>query len=152
MNLDIGLTTPSVLFTVISLLFVGYNNRLHCLAMLIREMDGKINSSNKESFLSQMLVSKKRILLIKKIQLFGIISFIFSLFSILFLAFGFLNIGSFIFIMAILSMIITLSFAVYEIVISTTAIEIEIERHLDTVEFDDSRINKLKNKEERKLA
>lgn len=139
MNLDIGLTTPSVLFTVISLLFVGYNNRLHCLTMLIREMDGKVNSSNKESFVTQMLISKKRILLIKKIQLFGMISFIFSLFSILFLAFGFLNIGCFIFIMAILSMIITLSFAVYEIIISTQAIEIEIERHFDTIKLDESR-------------
>lgn len=91
------------------------------------------NLNRGENLLNQILILKKRLLIIRKIQLSGIFSFILSLISIFSILFEFMSIGKVFFTLGIIFMIITLSLAMWEIFISTLAIELEIERHFESL-------------------
>ena len=77
------ITTPALVFPAISLLFIAYTNRLHTLSVLIRSMTKKDNKDLKNNETKDQLeILKKRVLYIKRMQVFGILSFIFCLFTI----------------------------------------------------------------------
>ena len=73
------ITTPALLFPAISLLFVAYTSRLHSLSVLIRAMttDGS-NESKTLHAKEQLDILKNRVTYIKRMQVFGILSFIFK--------------------------------------------------------------------------
>ena len=78
------MTTPALLFPAISLLFVAYTNRLHSLSVLIRAMitEGSDESKTKHTE-EQLDILQKRVNYIKRMQVFGIVSFIFNLLTII---------------------------------------------------------------------
>jgi len=78
------MTTPALLFPAISLLFVAYTNRLHSLSVLIRAMTTEGSDESKTKHTDEQLnILKKRVTYIKRMQVFGIVSFIFNLMTII---------------------------------------------------------------------
>ena len=78
------MTTPALLFPAISLLFVAYTNRLHSLSVLIRAMTTEGSDESKTKHTEEQLdILKKRVTYIKRMQVFGIVSFIFNLMTII---------------------------------------------------------------------
>lgn len=73
--------TPSYLFSCISLLLMGYNTRYLSLSKLIRELFEEDKISRKEINYDLILLFRKRLKYIKKLQLFSIYALISSVVS-----------------------------------------------------------------------
>jgi len=121
------ITTPALLFPAISLLFVAYTSRLHSLSVLIRAMttDGS-NESKTLHAKEQLDILKNRVTYIKRMQVFGVLSFIFNLITIICLYINQDYIAKYIFGIGLLMITASLSFALLETLISTKALEIHL--------------------------
>lgn len=122
-----NLTTPALLFPAISLLLLAYTNRFIVLTQLIRHL----HSQNQEN-LSDMVVRQisnlgLRIRLIRHMQAMGVLSFIFCALAMLFVFVDFIDAGQVIFGISIFLLVVSLFLSLYEILISTNAIEIELQ-------------------------
>ena len=71
-----NLTTPALLFPAISLLLLAYTNRFLVLAQLIRELNQREGENVREMAKRQISNLRKRIVLIKTMQAFGVFSFV----------------------------------------------------------------------------
>ena len=124
------ITTPAILFPAISLLFVGYTHRLHSLSVLIRAMttEGSHESKTKHTE-EQLNILKKRVNYIKGIQVFGILSFIFNLITIICLYIKYDYLANYIFGFGLIMLSASLLFALLETLISTQALDIHLQNY-----------------------
>ena len=70
------LTTPGLLFPAISLLLLAYTNRFLVLAQLIRELNSREGESIRPVVVAQITNLRKRIKLIRTMQVYGVASFL----------------------------------------------------------------------------
>ena len=121
------ITTPALVFPAISLLFIAYTHRLHSLSVLIRSMTTKDSKElkNKQTK-DQLEILRKRVIYIKRMQVFGILSFILCLFTIICLYIGLDNIANYLFGLALLMLVTSLLFALVETLQSTRALSIHL--------------------------
>ena len=124
------ITTPAILFPAISLLFVAYTNRLHSLSVLIRAMttEGSHESKTKHTQ-EQLNILKKRVNYIKRMQVFGILSFIFNLITIICLYINYDYLANYIFGFGLFMLSASLLFALLETLISTKALDIHLKNY-----------------------
>jgi len=121
------ITTPALLFPAISLLFVAYTSRLHSLSVLIRAMTTTGSNESKTLHAKEQLdILKNRVTYIKRMQVFGVLSFIFNLITIICLYINQDYIAKYIFGIGLLMITASLSFALFETLISTKALEIHL--------------------------
>ena len=120
-------TTPALLFPAISLLLLAYTNRFLVLARLIRELNEANKKDMREIFIRQLSSLRKRLLLIKLMQTSGVLSFLFCTFSMFALFLEYVFVGKVLFGMSLIILSISLLFSLYEIIISTDAINAELE-------------------------
>lgn len=121
------LTTPALLFPAISLLLLAYTNRFSISAQLIRQLHTRYQENAKDVVIRQIANLRLRLIVIRWMQAMGVSSFILCTLS-MFLVF--INLGliaQFVFAFSLFLLTISLVLSLYEIVISTKAIEIEIE-------------------------
>jgi hypothetical protein len=124
------MTTPALLFPAISLLFVAYTNRLHSLSVLIRAMTTEGSDESKTKHTDEQLnILKKRVTYIKRMQVFGIVSFIFNLMTIICFYIEQISLAYYIFGFGLLMLSASLIFAVLETLISTKALDIHLENY-----------------------
>ena len=124
------MTTPALLFPAISLLFVAYTNRLHSLSVLIRAMTTKGSDESKTKHTDEQLdILKKRVTYIKRMQVFGIVSFIFNLMTIICFYIEQISLAYYIFGFGLLMLSASLIFALLETLISTKALDIHLENY-----------------------
>jgi len=121
------LTTPALLFPAISLLLLAYTNRFMILAQLIRQLHGQPQEQIHDITLRQIAKLRLRIVLTKIMQGFGILSFILCTLSMFFLFHDFTFSAKLSFGLSLLLLAVSLLVSLYEIIISTKAIEIELE-------------------------
>jgi len=124
------MTTPALLFPAISLLFVAYTNRLHSLSVLIRAMTTEGSDESKTKHTEEQLdILKKRVTYIKRMQVFGIVSFIFNLMTIISFYIAQISLAYYIFGIGLLMLSASLIFALLETLISTKALGIHLENY-----------------------
>ena len=124
------MTTPALLFPAISLLFVAYTNRLHSLSVLIRAMTTEGSDESKTKHTEEQLdILKKRVTYIKRMQVFGIVSFIFNLMTIICFYIEQISLAYYIFGFGLLMLPASLIFALLETLISTKALDIHLENY-----------------------
>ena len=124
------MTTPALLFPAISLLFVAYTNRLHSLSVLIRAMTTEGSDESKTKHTEEQLdILKKRVTYIKRMQVFGIVSFIFNLMTIICFYIEQISLAYYIFGFGLLMLSASLFFALLETLISTKALDIHLENY-----------------------
>ena len=124
------MTTPALLFPAISLLFVAYTNRLHSLSVLIRAMTTKGSDESKTKHTEEQLdILKKRVTYIKRMQVFGIVSFIFNLMTIICFYIEQISLAYYIFGFGLLMLSASLIFALLETLISTKALDIHLKNY-----------------------
>ncbi len=121
------LTTPGLLFPAISLLLLAYTNRFLVLAQLIRHLVGNIDDHRSEIVLQQISSLKKRIALIKSMQIYGVLSFLLCTIAMFALFIDYQMPGKVFFGLSIISLSLSLILSLYEIVISTRALNLELE-------------------------
>lgn len=121
------LTTPALLFPAISLLLLAYTNRFLVLAQLIRELNQRDNKGLELVVKRQITNLRRRLHLIRAMQTAGTSSFLFCTLSMFFLYIDMKHLGSIAFGISLFTLVISLITSLYEIRISTRAIEIELE-------------------------
>ncbi len=121
------LTTPALLFPAISLLLLAYTNRFLVLAQLIRQL----HSSERDYFQTmvqrQIVNLRKRIALIRLMQALGVSSFILCTLSMFALFIEGQSLAEVLFGLSLMLLVGSLVVSLYEIAISTQAIEAELE-------------------------
>ena len=121
------LTTPALLFPAISLLLLAYTNRFVVLAQLIRQLKQMDTEEDHALIARQISMLRKRIVLTKRMQTFGVLSFFLCTMSMLALFLGVELAGAIVFGISLILLSISLLYSLYEIVISTNAINVELE-------------------------
>lgn len=132
------LTTPALLFPAISLLLLAYTNRFLVTAQLIRQLHGTYITPSAASRLGQsehysnIVIRqinnlRKRVTLIRTMQALGVLSFILCTLSMFCLYIALHILAQALFGISLITLVISLIYSLYEIAISTKAIEIELE-------------------------
>lgn len=121
------LTTPALLFPAISLLLLAYTNRFLVLAQLIRQLKGMDSEQNHGIIVRQIAMLKKRVVLTKRMQAYGVLSFFVCTMSMFALFLGAELVGMICFGISLVLLSLSLLYSLYEIIISTDAINVELE-------------------------
>ena len=121
------LTTPALLFPAITLLLLAYTNRFLGLAGLIRRLHTGDRSHLEEITLRQIDNLSRRLILIRNMQALGVLSFLLCSLSMLGVFLNAVQLAKIIFGISLLTLVLSLLVSLYEILISTSAIKIELE-------------------------
>lgn len=126
--MEMTITTPSLLFPAISLLMLAYTNRFVTLANVIRQLSNLENAPSRDIVIRQIENLRTRMAVIRLMQAFGVLSFVFCTLSMFSLLLAFPVAGMYLFAASLLLLVVSLLFSFYEVNISTTAINIELEK------------------------
>ena len=126
--MDFNITTPSLLFSAITLLMLAYTNRFLAVANLVRQFIAVYEENPEENTYKQIENFKKRLSLMKYTQIFGVISFLLCVISMLFIFMKLVIVAELIFVLSLLAMIVSLLLSLYEIFISIGALKLELEK------------------------
>lgn len=126
MNLDIS--TPALLFPAVSLLFLAYTNRFLHLAALVRQLHRDWLERKDDALSAQIRNLRRRLGLIRWMQLTGAVSLFLCVASMVAVMFGFPAIGSVCFVAALVLMGGSLACLVVEIWCSGGALQILLNR------------------------
>lgn len=124
--MEVSLTTPALLFPAISLLLLAYTNRFLAIASIIRQLHAKY-LQNKESVLEGQLKNlRTRLMLIRVMQFFGVFSLFLCVLAMFFIYANLAQIGSWIFGVSLICLLVSLFISLREIQLSTRALELEL--------------------------
>lgn len=126
--MKLTLTTPALLFSTVSLLMVAYTTRFMGLASLIRNLhdkrkDPKFSGGNIQL---QLDILRKRVRVIKNMQLLGVLALILSIFSTGFLFLEMMWQGEAAFLLSLIFLTGSLILSVIEIKSSMRALEVQL--------------------------
>lgn len=122
--MDITLTTPAVLFPAISLLLLAYTNRFVTLAQIIRNFDPEQDDDNTSLQINNL---RARIVLIKRMQEAGVVSFFLCVLSMLAIYAEYQDVGSYIFAASLVFLLYSLWLSSREIRISVEALDVYLD-------------------------
>lgn len=126
--MEMTITTPSLLFPAISLLMLAYTNRFVTLANVIRQLSNLDNAPSRDIIIRQIENLRVRMAVIRLMQAFGVLSFVFCTLSMFSLLLDFQLTGMYLFAASLILLVVSLLCSFYEVNISTTAINIELEK------------------------
>lgn len=132
--MEMTITTPSLLFPAISLLMLAYTNRFVVLTNVIRQLSNLEGAHSKNVVVRQIDNLRKRVQVIRQMQAYGVLSFVFCTMSMFALLLAWILVGQFLFAMSLILLVVSLLFSFYEVHISTTAINIELEKFDATIQ------------------
>lgn len=124
---ELSLTTPSILFSAISLILLAYTNRFVSYASLVRALKDKHEQTHDPKDIAQIGNLRKRLYLTRTMQILGLLSLLFCVVSMFFLYVGWQIVGAWIFGVALLLLAASLCVCIWEINISVRALEINLE-------------------------
>jgi len=119
---EFQITTPALLFSTVSLIMLAYTNRFLALAKLIRDLHDKYMDKPEKLVLIQIQMLHKRVKLVKQMQFLCVSALFISVISMLFIVYEFSVIASITFVIALILLSLSLALSVYEIMISTHAL------------------------------
>jgi len=125
--MDITFTTPALLFPAISLVMLAYTNRFLALGNRVRSLHEKYHDhQQKHIILGQIKNIRYRLKLIKNMQAFGILSFLFCIICMYCIYSDFQKWANTFFTFSLISFTISLLLSLVEIQKSTKAIELDL--------------------------
>lgn len=125
---ELRLVDPAFLFPGISLLFLAYTNRYLALANIVRQLNQLVDENCDVNRLAQIQNLKVRIRIIKFMQLFGVVAFIFCVLTMMAIYLQSEVSARVLFMLSLVSMLISLSLSFAEILQSGKTLDIELER------------------------
>lgn len=126
--MNLSITDPAFLFPGISLLFLAYTNRYLALANIIRSLNSSSDDHESNNRRQQIKSLHLRIILIKYMQAFGVLGFLFCAMAMTALMLGNQATGAALFFGSLLCMIISLCLSLIEILKSGQSLKIELDR------------------------
>jgi len=121
---ELTLITPTFLFSAISLILLAFTNRFLSYAQLVRTLKDRYMEDHSAITHAQIMNLRKRLYLTKNMQVFGVASLLMCVVTMFLIYLGFQVISGYVFGVAILLLIISLSLSVWEIQISSKSLEI----------------------------
>lgn len=125
----LDLTTPSLLFSAISLILLAYTNRFLSYASVVRTLKEKHRQTKDPRDIAQIDNLRKRLYLTRTMQILGILSLLLCVIAMFFIYISWQIIAAWIFGAALLLLAASLCVCIWEINISVRALEI----HLDDI-------------------
>ncbi|OOG75395.1 DUF2721 domain-containing protein [Algoriphagus sp. A40] len=125
--MELQLSTPALLFSAITLLMLAFTNRFLAIATLIRGLHKNyLKEPDSELIVEQIHNLRHRLTLIKNMQLFGVFSFLLCVICMYLLFQGYTSAANWVFVVSMLSLLISLGISLVEIQISTKALNLEL--------------------------
>ena len=125
---ELTLTTPSVLFSAISLIMLAYTNRFLAYAAVIRNLRSEHEQNPTPMTQRQIDNLRKRLYMTRLMQIFGVSSLLLCVVCTLFIYIGWQETAVYVFGSAFLLLVISLSISIREIQISVKALEYYIDK------------------------
>jgi len=125
--MSISITTPALLFPAISVLFLAYANRFLAIANRIREQHNLFNKTKSPINKKQIESLRQRIRFIIAMQLLAVTGIIGCIITMGLIFFGLQEYGTVAFGISMLFIILSLLTSIGELLISTKALNIELE-------------------------
>lgn len=122
----LSLTTPALMFSAVSLILLAYTNRFLAYASIIRNLYSEYKTNKDFVLIDQIKNLKKRLKLIRWMQILGVLSLFFSMISMLLLYMNLNILGGYAFVLGLLCMIGSLIISVWEIQISVKALDLHL--------------------------
>ena len=124
--MEFTLQTPTLLFSAISLLMVAYTNRFVVIANLIRELYTLHTNNPSDITFAQLVNLRKRMRIIRNMQVFGGLSFFFSVLSLLLILLEQSQFAQTMFAFSVVLLLISLVLLLMELQISVNALNIQL--------------------------
>ena len=123
----LDLTTPSLLFSAISLILLAYTNRFLSYASVVRALKEKHQQTHDPTDIAQIANLRKRLYLTRSMQILGILSLLLCVIAMFFIYVSWQVFAAWIFGIALLLLAASLCVCIWEINISVKALEIHLE-------------------------
>ena len=123
----LDLTTPSFLFSAISLILLAYTNRFLSYASVVRALKEKHQQTHDPKDIAQIANLRKRLYLTRSMQILGILSLLLCVIAMFFIYVSWQIFAAWIFGIALLLLAASLCVCIWEINISVKALEIHLE-------------------------
>lgn len=123
----LDLTTPSLLFSAISLILLAYTNRFLSYASVVRALKEKHQQTHDLKDIAQIANLRKRLYLTRSMQILGILSLLLCVIAMFFIYVSWQVFAAWIFGIALLLLAASLCVCIWEINISVKALEIHLE-------------------------
>jgi hypothetical protein len=124
--MELGLTTPALLFPTVSLLLLAYTNRFLAIANLIRTLHSQYKETQNPFILGQIKSLRLRVRLVRDMQALGILSLFLCVLCMFLLFWGKIIIGKYVFGISLILLMTSLGISIYEIQISMKALKIQL--------------------------
>ncbi len=124
--MDFTIQTPTLLFSAISLLMLAYTNRFVVIAGLIRDLYAKYQEKPDDIIKGQLLNLRKRMRIIRNMQVFGALSFFFSVLSLMMIFLDLVLFAEILFGISLVMMLVSLLLLILELNISVNALNIQL--------------------------
>jgi hypothetical protein len=128
------LTTPALLFSAISLIMLAYTNRFLAYAAVVRNLHDKYLDKQDDLLIEQIKNLKKRLGLTRAMQILGIKSLLLCVFTMFLVYVHYVVLATWVFGIALLLLILSLSLLIWEIQISTYALSLHLRDIEDQLE------------------
>jgi Na+/H+-translocating membrane pyrophosphatase len=122
----LDLTTPSLLFSAISLILLAYTNRFISYASVVRTLKERHQQTQDPRDIAQIANLRKRLYLIRSMQILGILSLLLCVVAMFFVYISWQLIAAWIFGAALLLLAASLCVCIWEINISVKALDIHL--------------------------
>jgi peptidoglycan/LPS O-acetylase OafA/YrhL len=120
------LTTPALLFSAISLVLLAYTNRFLSYANVVRQLHDTYVSNPDEMLRGQISNLRKRLYLIRSMQVLGVSSLLLCVLCMFLIYVGWIGTAEIVFGAALLLLIASLGASIHEIQISVKALELHL--------------------------
>ncbi|MES2648033.1 MAG: DUF2721 domain-containing protein [Bacteroidota bacterium] len=124
--MELNLNTPALLFPAITLLMLAYTNRFLGLASRVRSLHDKYLKENTGNILEQILNVRIRLHMIRYMQFMGAFSFFLCVICMFCIFRGYAIAANYIFGGSLIALLVSLAILMWEIQISTKAVELEL--------------------------
>lgn len=125
--MELTISTPALLFPAITLLMLAYTNRFLGIATLIRNLHAKYKADPGHTVIyGQIKNLRSRLTMIRYMQVFGVLSFVFTVICMFLLFKEIMNWANITFAISLLSLLVSLIISLVEIQVSTKALELEL--------------------------
>jgi hypothetical protein len=125
--MELQLSTPALLFSAITLLMLAFTNRFLAIATLIRGLHKNyLKEPDSQLIVEQIHNLRRRLTLIKNMQLFGVFSFLMCIVCMYLLFQGYTSAANWVFVASMASLLVALGISLVEIQISTKALNLEL--------------------------
>ena len=124
---ELTLTTPTLLFSAVSLILLAYTNRFLSYAQLVRTLKEQYMQHRSEVTAAQIENLRRRLYLTRSMQFLGITSLFLCVVAMFLIYIKLFNLAVYVFGLALLFLIASLGVSIWEIHISVKALEIHLE-------------------------